>query len=100
MTSGPLSEVAARADLALTLGDAAEPRADGVLERVWVEASLVMIGPSTKGPRRLNALKSRSVGRKVDQLDAARHGEVGGMEGGIVQQQHDALVGPALPALA
>ncbi len=56
--------------------------------------SVLTIGSSTKRPERLGGLQFGTVGRQVDQPDAVRHGEVGqGVPAGVVEQQHDALLG-------
>ena len=57
MIFGPPCEVGARADFALTLGEVAAPRADGVHERVQGRNELVDDGLVHQGPEGLGWLQ-------------------------------------------
>ena len=57
--------------------------------------SRLTIGPSTLGPERLEGLQFGTVGRQLDEPEAVGHVDVGASsEAGIVEQKHDAFLGP------
>ncbi len=77
MIFGPPSEVGARADFGLALGEIAAPRTDRVHEVIYRGHELVDDGLVHQPPKRLGGLQFRTVGRQVDQRDPVWHGEVG-----------------------
>ena len=75
-------------------GEVGAPLGDGVDQLGQVGDEPIDDRLVHQRPERLGGLQFGTVGRQVDQFDAVRHSEVGqGVPAGIVEQQHDALLG-------